>query len=236
MLGQNLFFGADDGTNGAELWTSDGTAAGTVLVKDIAPSQGSTPKRFTMSTARCSSPPTDGTGGEEPGKSDGTASWHRAGREISTGALGSAPKELVNVGGALFFAAHDETSMAVSYGQSDGTEAGTMLVKDIEAGSVEAAPSGIVDLGGLAYFSADSTTSGLSCGRAMAAKPAPRWSGYCARPGLSLVEGITVFQGKLYFAAFEPATGIELWTSDGTRGRTLCVAERYQYGNRWLAV
>jgi hypothetical protein len=28
-----LFFRADDGTNGEELWTSDGTAAGTALVK-----------------------------------------------------------------------------------------------------------------------------------------------------------------------------------------------------------
>ena len=35
-----LFFTANDGTNGTELWKSDGTAAGTVLVKDINPGSG----------------------------------------------------------------------------------------------------------------------------------------------------------------------------------------------------
>lgn len=34
-VGVNLFFVANDGTNGRELWKSDGTPAGTVLVKDI---------------------------------------------------------------------------------------------------------------------------------------------------------------------------------------------------------
>ena len=34
-VGSTLFFTANDGVNGNELWKSDGTAAGTVLVKDI---------------------------------------------------------------------------------------------------------------------------------------------------------------------------------------------------------
>ena len=37
MVGKTLLFRASDGVSGAELWKTDGTEAGTVLVKDINP-------------------------------------------------------------------------------------------------------------------------------------------------------------------------------------------------------
>jgi ELWxxDGT repeat protein len=40
-VGGQLFFHADDGVHGDELWTSDGTDAGTTLVKDVNPGGGS---------------------------------------------------------------------------------------------------------------------------------------------------------------------------------------------------
>ena len=47
-VGSTLYFRANDGTNGSELWKSDGTASGTVIVKDIySGSTGSSPTYLT---------------------------------------------------------------------------------------------------------------------------------------------------------------------------------------------
>mgnify|MGYP003687910505 CR=1 FL=1 len=47
-VGNTLYFSGTDGTNGYELWKSDGTASGTVMVKDINSGSGdSNPYQFT---------------------------------------------------------------------------------------------------------------------------------------------------------------------------------------------
>src|SRR3954453_12808039 len=69
-LGDSVFFAARDGIHGSELWKSDGTAAGTVLVKNINPNDssstpGSHPRNMTVMGDRLFFMADDGTHGEE---------------------------------------------------------------------------------------------------------------------------------------------------------------------------
>jgi ELWxxDGT repeat protein len=73
-VGGTLFFTADDGVNGRELWKSDGTAAGTVPVADIAPGPGSSdPTQLTAMGDVLFFAADDGVNGRELWRSDGTA-------------------------------------------------------------------------------------------------------------------------------------------------------------------
>lgn len=68
-----LFFIANDGVHGQELWRTDGTAAGTRLVKDIRPGpEGSEPIPMAASGGLLLLSANDGSHGQEPWISDGT--------------------------------------------------------------------------------------------------------------------------------------------------------------------
>ena len=73
-VGRTLFFAADDGIHGEELWKSDGTAAGTVLVKNINPTDFAYagPRSLTAVGGRLFFTADDGTHGRELWMSDGS--------------------------------------------------------------------------------------------------------------------------------------------------------------------
>src|SRR5262249_28948237 len=90
------------------VWKSDGTAAGTVLVKDINPgSVGSYPGDFINVNGTVYLRAFEGIHGFELWQTDGTAEGTLLVADIWPGEYGSYPIALTNINGTLFFNADD---------------------------------------------------------------------------------------------------------------------------------
>ncbi|HSF41173.1 MAG TPA: ELWxxDGT repeat protein [Thermoanaerobaculia bacterium] len=92
-LSGEVFFAADDGISGRELWKTDGTRAGTVQVADIQPGTGTSNPGPLTSFAGAILFPANGPGlvGRELWTSDGTREGTRLFKDISQGFYGSSP-------------------------------------------------------------------------------------------------------------------------------------------------
>jgi len=161
-----LFFSADNGAVGQELWVSDGSLNGTQLVRDINPGpNGSNPMMqqhplaqrraltLTVTPASFDNPrpaevllfsAADGFFGRELWRSDGTFTGTNLVRDINSGAADGIQGELVGivVKNVAYFAANNGVTLFnTELWSSTGTPAGTNLVQDINAGSGASDPN-----------------------------------------------------------------------------------------------
>jgi ELWxxDGT repeat protein len=223
-----LFFAANDGSHGVELWQSNGTSSGTALVKDILPgSAGSDPSYLTNVNGTLFFQASDGSNGEELWKSDGTSSGTVLVSDINPGSAGSDPSALTNVNGTLFFEANDG-SQGKELWQSNGTSSGTALLKDIDHGFFGSFPKYLTNVGGTLFFRADDgshgtelwQSNGTSTGTALLAD-----GFFHSSNGLYLTSYLNNVNGTLFFAANDGTPGGELWKSDGSSAGTAMVAK-----------
>ena len=223
-VGNTLYFQASDGTNGAELWKSDGTSSGTVMVKDIVSGSGhSIPSYLVAVGDTLFFSADDATNGRELWKSDGTAAGTSLVKDINSGS--SHPGQLTAVGNTLYFIATDGTNGAELW-KSNGTSSGTVMVKDIYNGSSTSSLSSLTAVGNTLYFVANDGTNGpelwktdgTSSGTVIVKDIDPGASG-------SSPSFLTAVGSTLYFEADDGTNGAELWKSDGTSSGTVMVKD-----------
>lgn len=118
-----VFFVADDGQHGRELWISDGTGWGTGLVRDIrAGPESSAISELTSAGNRVFFTAVN-KDGRELWVSDGTRSGTKRVRDIFRGPIGSEPSLLTPYGSDILFVA--DGGRGKSIWVSDGTPSGT---------------------------------------------------------------------------------------------------------------
>lgn len=155
-IGPTLYFMGLDAEHGKELWKTDGTPEGTMLVADINPGvNGSNPNNLILFNNMLYFSAASAAEGAELWKYDGSAV--SLVKDINLGIAGSNPAFLVLVNDKLVFRA-DNGSDGMELWTSDGTAANTVEVANIHpAGS--SIPS-LLTPGNPVYFSADNGTNG----------------------------------------------------------------------------
>ena len=202
-----------ESVRGSRLGKSDGTAQGTVMLKNI-----TSPMRF----AKFGNLVVFDGGG--PWRSDGT----EAGTFRISNAVGG-PYSYTEVAGILFFGGTGGLS-GYELWRSDGTPANTYMVRDINPGTADSYPGSLTNVNGVLFFSANDGVHGMEL-----------WKSDGTEAGTVLVRDInpgasrsiyaspwwpySEFQGQHFFAATDGIHGYELWKSDGTASGTVLLKD-----------
>ncbi len=237
-LNGKCYSGANDYDHGEELWVTDGTTAGTYMVKDInqnsrnSGTEGSFVENLTAVGNRLFFVAFDTLKGISLWKSDGS----EAGTVMVKDSFADENEtnlmtrygyrdnysEFTDVNGTLYFVLNDGTHGRDIW-KSDGSEAGTVMVKDLNG-----TPSELTDLNGILYFwvwdDTTPTNSGLykTDGTEAGTVKVKEFSSDF-NTGFELSgSGITKHNGKLYIELIDYGNNFtkEYWVSDGSEAGT----------------
>jgi ELWxxDGT repeat protein len=251
-----LYFAADDGVHGRELWATGGTAATTHLVMNIhpdlggiQPGQGSFPDNLTVAGSYLYFIADDGAHGLELWRTDGTKPGTRMVRDINTTTSwpswstqdipgSSNPYNLTAVGNELYFIADDGVNGPALW-KTNGWNSGTTMVRAFQP-STQFGPAYLGELtavGNQVFFTVDmpqsgnelwvsnGTYAGTDLVKDIYPGSGPDLFGPGQVPKSSSPTALTAFRGRLYFIADDGIHGRELWSSDGTAMGTTLVAD-----------
>jgi RHS repeat-associated protein len=224
-----LFFFGTTQSNGQELWKSDGTTAGTTMVRDLVVGGGSSTYSWQNLTAAGSNvyfTAHNGSSGFEVFRSDGTSAGTVLVADVRAGAASSEPNNLRAAGSRLFFTADDGAS-GVELWSVPITGTGASRVEDINNGTKPSNPNNLRRVGNDLFFWADNGTIGqqvyTSDGTDAGTKILKQLTS--ANYGQAGSAVLDMGDGSFLFRAFELSGYYELYRSDGTAAGTARVKD-----------
>jgi ELWxxDGT repeat protein len=162
VLGDELYFVADDGEHGPELWKHDGSL--TSLVKDISPAGTRLePSHLIAFDGRLFFNANDGFSGQELWISNGTEAGTQLFKDIYTNPTESSNPTRFAISGSLLFFQANDGDHGYELWATDGTSdvIGTFMVQDIHEGPDSSSPTSMIDVNGTLYFVADDGVNGI---------------------------------------------------------------------------
>ena len=236
VIGDEFLFAGMRVETGEELWRSDGTAAGTMLVMDVNPGQsGSGLTGLTRAGGMVFFFADDGTHGYELWRTDGTSAGTTIVRDICPGTCDGARvrnavahrDRFVGLLGAAVYFPGDDGVHGPELWRSDGTPEGTSMVADAVPGEAGTGATQITVAGGVLYYVGGVglltrlwRSDGSAAGTWMVSDVGPREGYYGAGP-----TSLTALGARLLFVVDDATHGVELWGSDGTSAGTGMLAD-----------
>lgn len=227
-LNNEVIFQADDGVNGLEFWTSNGTSSGTRLLAGLNSAPGASDMdELQVLNGKIYFTGDNGLTGVEPWVSDGTEAGTFLLADINSSSSTSYPENFVSYNGHTYFTAMRAPNLgddATSLWKTDGTTAGTTNIADQKLLGYTPLVSYANGLAMIGYESTNGMEPWISDGTVAGTQILKNITSGSSSSFDWGADWFTSWNRKIFFAPNRGVTTNDPWVSDGTNPGTIQLA------------